>query len=654
MSGRFCGSCSAPARVSVPVRLHLHLRTFVVRLSSRTARRMPCMSRRITAIKVCAPASPQEFGYGDGTYEDSQPLNCSTTESIRGGRVTYSQGGLEGSVLTYHCGPGRYPFPASQRLCGADGDWSPMRLSGGRRVHRVTCRDVLCPAQLQLDHGDLWPRDQWSRVGATQSFSCQDGFTLHGSAQRNCTLSGEWTGRAPACVDQGHGQKTGTNLHAALNRVAEVISFLKQNGATNHFNETQNIIVIETDGYSNTGRKPQLALNQIRNLLGYSAASRDHTDETMLGVNIKFNALYQLYCVFYISAALLMLKKHHSLDVYVFGIGNQVNKGELNSLASQKRGENHFFVMKDFQTLGQLFNSIISDQSVTMCGVAREREDMEKTSHTRPWHVTLTTASKASPCVGSIVSPNWVLTAAHCFNRLSAGGPQQLHVQHGDGAVAAQKVFVHPSYNVRALEHRNVSEFYDYDVALVRLAKSVRLSWKARPICLPCTVPADRAMKRINSTCRQHRKELLPHKETAAFFIHKNDARQQTHVHTESQRPGCVEKARQTLREPTDVTLDEYIPDRFLCSGGSSGYQDAISCRGDSGGSLFLQKRNRYFQLGVLSWGTTNVCGSPGVRGYSSLRPPPDARDFHIDLFEVMPWLKQLLGGEVQFLPDVE
>lgn len=46
------------------------------------------------------------------------------------------------------------------------------------------------------------------------------------------------------------------------------------------------------------------------------------------------------------------------------------------------------------------------------------------------------------------------------------------------------------------------------------------------------------------------------------------------------QRPGCVEKARQTLTEPTDVTLDEYIPDRFLCSGGTSGYQDAITCKG--------------------------------------------------------------------------
>lgn len=41
-----------------------------------------------------------------------------------------------------------------------------------------------------------------------------------------------------------------------------------------------------------------------------------------------------------------------------------------------------------------------------------------------------------------------------------------------------------------------------------------------------------------------------------------------------------MEKAKQTLKEPTDVSLDEYVPDRFLCSGGTSGYQDAITCKG--------------------------------------------------------------------------
>lgn len=50
------------------------------------------------------------------------------------------------------------------------------------------------------------------------------------------------------CSSTGHGRKTGTNLHSALYRVSEVINFFKQNSADNHFNETQNIIIIETDG----------------------------------------------------------------------------------------------------------------------------------------------------------------------------------------------------------------------------------------------------------------------------------------------------------------------------------------------------------------------------------------------------------------------
>ncbi|XP_033486304.1 complement C2 [Epinephelus lanceolatus] len=754
----------------------------------------------------------EEYEYEDETYEDPQPQNCSTTESIRGGRVTYSQGGLEGSVLTYECGLGQYPFPVSFRLCSAEGDWSPMRLTNGRLVSQATCKDVLCPAQLQLDHGDFWPRDQWSSVGTTQTFSCQEGFTLYGSAQRNCTHSGEWTGTTPICdnhaddcgdpgippgaqrsagrfhtgdkviywcqaglnllgsaervclenrewsgttprcqgpytydspsfvaeamagslagvmdvlspdskrknartsfartfrvakgsrmnvyilldtsgsigkqafelsrnatialiqkldsyevqlkfhvssfaseaqdiVDirqsdisgsiddilykleefdyHSHGTKTGTNLHAALFRVSEVIAFLKQNSAKNHFNETQNIIVIETDGYSNTGKKPLVALARIRNLLGYHEISHDNTDETML-------------------------------DVYVFGVGEQVNKDELNSLASKKRGEQHVFFLKDYKTLGQVFNSIISDKSVTMCGVAQEQAG-DETAYTRPWHVTLKSQSVAStktPCVGSIVSQNWVLTAAHCFARASTDMRHEVLIHHGEGTVVPKRVIMHPKYNTRALKHRNVSEFYDYDVALVQVNTSIPLSWKARPICLPCTVPASRAMKKVNSTCQQHRKELLPYKETPAFFIHKNTERKETHIHIESQRPGCVEKARQTLKDPTNVTMDEYVPDRFLCTGGSSAYRDAITCRGDSGGSLFLQKRKRYFQVGVVSWGTTNICDSldPAMRGYSSSKPPPDARDFHIDLFKIMSWLKQYLGEDIQFLPEV-
>lgn len=56
-------------------------------------------------------------------------------------------------------------------------------------------------------------------------------------------------------------------------------------------------------------------------------------------------------------------------DVYVFGIGDQVKKDQLNVLASQKRGEQHVFVLKDFASLGEVFNSIISKYGVGV-GVA--------------------------------------------------------------------------------------------------------------------------------------------------------------------------------------------------------------------------------------------------------------------------------------------
>lgn len=42
-------------------------------------------------------------------------------------------------------------------------------------------------------------------------------------------------------------------------------------------------------GYSNTGTRPQIALAQIRHLLGYSTTGPDHTDETMLGNVMKEN-----------------------------------------------------------------------------------------------------------------------------------------------------------------------------------------------------------------------------------------------------------------------------------------------------------------------------------------------------------------------------
>uniref|UniRef100_A0A8C7K4V9 C3/C5 convertase n=1 Tax=Oncorhynchus kisutch TaxID=8019 RepID=A0A8C7K4V9_ONCKI len=718
-------------------------------------------------MSACISVWMQGEDYGD--YEDEPPQNCSIAEKIRGGNVSYSQAGTEGSVLTYHCKAGHYPYPISQRVCSADGEWSSMRLADGRRVSRASCKEIMCPGQLQLDHGEFWPREQWLKPGESQSFSCHSGFSLSGSAQRNCTSLGDWTGTIPVCDSQAddcknpgvppgalrsegrfrkgekvqyrcqmgldllgsaervclesrewsgsetrcqtqyafdspgavaeamggslsgvmdvlspefikknkgvtfgrtlrvadgrmnvfilmdtsgsiskthfnlargaiadlirkldsyeielnfqvisyasqakdivdivsskdehvksnvksvlkrlaafdhrsHGNKTGTNLYAALYRVYERMAILRERNKT-RFSETQNVILIETDGYSNTGGSPLTVLAKIRSLLGYTSAL-DHTEDKLL-------------------------------DVYVFGVGDSVNKNELNLIASRKRHEKHLFILKDYKQLGEVFNSMISDKSVTMCGVAQEdvSENQEvfgptKKAYTRPWHV------NTQLNTGSIVTQNWILTAAHCFSAIRFEGKVDQ-----EKAAKVLLVILHPQYKVDGLSHKKVKEFYDYDIALVKV-ETIKLSWTARPICLPCTKPANRAMKMSpNSTCEQHGKMITTPPE------HGN-----------------------TLLTPHDATLNEYVPDRFLCSGGSADHIDAVTCKGDSGGALFLLNRLRYFQVGVVSWGTKNVCEPQD----SSDRPPPDARDFHISVFHLLPWLKQHLGTELEFLP---
>ncbi|XP_035240000.1 complement C2 isoform X2 [Anguilla anguilla] len=741
-------------------------------------------------------------------YGEDLPKNCSVSESIAGGWVSYSEEGAEGSVLTYHCAVGHYAYPISTRVCSDTGEWSAMRLANGRQVAQATCKEVQCPAQLQLDNGELWPRQQWFRAGEVQEFSCQDGFTLRGSAVRNCTMWGAWTGSTPVCDDQAddcsnpgtppgalrtgdrfrvgekvqyrcqtgldllgsservclesrewsgsearcqapftfdspdsaaraiagslsgvmdvsspefkkrvsfmrnfrfgedqshlniyilldtsgsirkqdfqkakdttaaliskldsydvnmkfqvisyaaepkeimniaspwsnsvehvlqalskfnhtvHGKKTGTNLHAALDMVYKRMAFLKEQ-KDGRFNETQNVILITTDGHSNTGRSPKAVLAKIRSLMGYNISTpgkskdlQDHTAENLL-------------------------------DIYVFGVGQNVNKKELNTLTSKKQGEKHIFILKKYKDLGEVFDKMISDSAVTMCGIAQEAANRNPSKdYTRPWHVHIesTSSGTAQKCKGSIVTGNWVLTAAHCFKREAVADPGSVKVVHGMREEKfASSVILHPQYNVAGLKHKKVNEFYDYDVALIKLNQSIKLSGEARPICLPCTKPANRALKMDpTSSCDQHEKAVFHLEETPAFFLtEKLLTRKETHVQRGSKRADCIKHAAVTFKPETTASLAEVVTDRFLCTGGSRDYKDAIACKGDSGGALFLRKKHRYFQVAVVSWGNRDMCSA----GDS---PPGDARDFHISIFSVLSWLKEHLSPDLEFLP---
>lgn len=71
--------------------------------------------------------------------------------------------------------------------------------------------------------------------------------------------------------------------------------------------------------------------------------------------------------------------------------------------------------------------------------------------------------------------------------------------------------------------------------------------------------------------------------------------------------------------------------------------------------------------MAVLSWGTVDMCDNTHKNGKKKKKnrnhdndeeedevQPPDARDFHIDLFKILPWLKKHLGEQIQFLPEIK
>ncbi|XP_068779931.1 lysosomal thioesterase PPT2 [Struthio camelus] len=170
------------------------------------------------------------------------------------------------------------------------------------------------------------------------------------------------------------------------------------------------------------------------------------------------------------------------------------------------------------------------------------------------------------------------------------------------------------------------------------------------PPLLPCTDGASRALRLppAQSSCQEHRRLLLPERNVEAFFVSARAPgglqRRRVLLKLGDQRPSCEADALRAPLYANASALDDVVTPRFLCSGGTEPVVDPNACRGDSGGPIIISRGKRYFQVGVISWGVLDACRQP--------QAPPHARDFHVNLFEVLPWLRQQLRDEdLGFLP---
>uniref|UniRef100_A0A3Q0QRL0 Transmembrane serine protease 4a n=1 Tax=Amphilophus citrinellus TaxID=61819 RepID=A0A3Q0QRL0_AMPCI len=201
-----------------------------------------------------------------------------------------------------------------------------------------------------------------------------------------------------------------------------------------------------------------------------------------------------------------------------------------------------------------------------------------------PWQVSLRRAGQHT-CGGSLVSPRWVVTAAHCF---SGSELSQWRVVSGQTYVTS----LGGSYVDRIIVHAGYDPVTnDYDIALMRLSSPITVGDTRRPVCLP---PKDYGLT-----------------DGASMHVTGWGYQRENGVVSDRLQEASVPLIVQSTCSSSTV-YGSAITQRMLCAGFPEGAVDA--CQGDSGGPLVHFNANKWHLVGVVSWG--DGCarkGKPGV-----------------------------------------
>uniref|UniRef100_A0A8C6LWQ5 C3/C5 convertase n=1 Tax=Nothobranchius furzeri TaxID=105023 RepID=A0A8C6LWQ5_NOTFU len=626
-----------------------------------------------TLTRVCQPngfwrPAPKRF-----LEQTCKPIECPDPYALENGNIFPPQERFYvGNQTTYKCFTGFMMRGSSSRICLPNGKWSGLTPICSRDFESVCSDPGIPPGASRIGN--------WFGNNSRVKYTCNENMFLVGSSERVCQENGWWTAQEPACYFK---YTYDTPLDVAQAFGKQIVNTISVTESLDEPQDGRKIIISR-----NWALNIYIAVDISESMGNESIVNARHAVKTLIkkvfGVSSNYEIVLfssQVYEVaniqdfydgredlrkiihdwetFETSASLWKTRKRATstltsgafnvgglplpaiarikdmvymsdefreeyLDIFVFGVGDDIFDDDLQRLTVGTGGQ-HYFRMKNLSGLEEAFDRFIDENEVgELCGLYQESDaTQDKASSLRryPWVA-------------------FVLKKVKCWW-------QQLLYDSIFTEKKVRKFTIHPNFNPRAKEREGVPQFYDYDVALIRLEESVQISASTRPICIPCTQGTSDALKLVGkSTCKQQEELLLNKHLERLSFLTKHPplvAEKIAFAKLGECRDSCIQKVL-NMSQITAKDPKVAVTDNFLCTGGWNKHRDHITCAGDGGGAVFKTYQHRTIQIGVVSWGTHNLCHYP----HSLVESSAESRDFHINLFKMVPFLKSILGDDTQ------